>query len=54
MHRGTGHGAVSEEAVAFCRAHGIVVIAGECPYMFLPRAGFAHRLHGFLRRLRAA
>lgn len=51
LHRGAGRGAVSDEAVAFCRAQGIAVVAGECPYMFLPKAGLLHRLHGLLRRL---
>ncbi len=51
MHRGAGRGAVSPTAVAFCRSNGIEVVAGECPFMFLPGAGFVHRLHGFLRRL---
>lgn len=54
MHRGAGQGAVSDEAVAFCRAHGIAVIAGACPYMFLPGAGFVHRVHGFIHRHLAA
>jgi len=30
-------GAVSADAVKFCEANGISVIAGECPMMFLPR-----------------
>lgn len=51
MHRGAGAGAVSPEAAAFCRAHGIQVIEGECPYMYLPHAGAVHRIHGFVRRL---
>lgn len=46
MHRGSGEGAVSDEAVAYCREHGIDVVPGACPFMFLPRAGFVHRLHG--------
>jgi hypothetical protein len=27
------------------------LVAGACPYMFLPGAGFGHRLHGFVHRL---
>lgn len=50
MHRGGGVGAVSKAAVQFCRERGIAVVAGECPYMFLPQAGWFHRLHGWLRR----
>ncbi len=39
------------ETVGFCRARGIEVIDGACPYMFLPRAALFHRVHGFLHRL---
>jgi hypothetical protein len=51
MHRGVGRGAVSEAAVAFCHERGIAVVEGACPFMFLPRAGFVHRSHGFFARL---
>ena len=51
MYRATGKGAVSAKALAFCRAHGIEVVPGECPYMFLPAAGGIHRFHGFVRKL---
>jgi predicted CoA-binding protein len=51
MHRGAGRGSVSREAVGFCRARGIEVIEGACPFMFLPRAALIHRAHGFLHRL---
>ena len=34
LHRGVGPGSVSDDAVAFCREHGIEVIAGGCPNMF--------------------
>lgn len=48
MYRAAGAGAVSWKAVEFCRAHGIAVVEGECPYMFLPENGF-HKVHGFVR-----
>lgn len=51
MHRGAGRGAVSETAVAYCRAHGIAVVEGACPFMFLPGVGLVHRTHGWLARL---
>jgi len=51
MHRGAGQGAVSPQAASFCRDHGIAVVEGACPYMFLPRAAFFHRGHGFFLRL---
>ena len=51
MHRGAGRGAVSVTAVAYCRDHGMAVVEGACPFMFLPGAGFVHRTHGFFARL---
>jgi predicted CoA-binding protein len=51
MYRATGQGAVTPTAVAFCRDHGIQLVAGECPFMFLPAAGAVHRLHGFVRKI---
>lgn len=50
MHRAVGEGAVSDEAVAFCRERGIAVVPGECPFMFLPNNGF-HGIHGFIRKI---
>jgi predicted CoA-binding protein len=47
MYRGAGTGAVSPDAVAYCRANGIHVVAGECPFIF-PSAGLVHRLHGLV------
>jgi len=49
MHRGVGPGAVSPAAVAFCRANGIEVAAGVCPFMALPGSAWPHRLHAFFR-----
>jgi len=51
MHRASGAGAVSNEAVRFCEEHGMSVIPGECPFMFLPGSSWFHRLHGFVRRI---
>ena len=51
MYRGTGAGAVSREAIAYCEANGIRVIPGECPFMFFPQTGFPHRVHGLVRRI---
>lgn len=45
-----GRGAVSEEAVELCQRHGIEVIAGACPLMFLEPVGWFHRVHRALRR----
>ncbi|MGA7818367.1 MAG: CoA-binding protein [Candidatus Sulfotelmatobacter sp.] len=51
MYRATGKGAVSEKAVAVCRGRGIQVVAGECPFMFLPHAAGIHRFHGFINKI---
>lgn len=50
MHRGAGQGAVSQAALALCRENNLQVVAGECPYMYLPDAGAIHRLHALFRR----
>ena len=47
LHRGVGTGAVSEAARTYCEQHGMLVVAGYCPYMFLPETPFFHRFHGF-------
>lgn len=49
--KGETGGAVSASAIKFCQEHGIDVIPGECPYMFLPNVGFGHRVHGFIRKI---
>lgn len=51
MYRAGGRGAVSGDAVRFCEANGIRVIAGHCPHMFWSDSGFFHRLHGYLLKL---
>ena len=51
MYRATGKGSVSENAVAFCNEHGIRVVPGQCPFMFLPGADAVHRFHGFVRKI---
>jgi uncharacterized protein len=51
MYRATGKGAVSSKAVEFCQKHGIQVVPGECPFMFLPGSAAFHRFHGFVRKI---
>jgi uncharacterized protein len=54
LHKGVGTSAVSDEAVQYCRDHGVAVVDGACPLMFVePVAGF-HRFHRSLRRMRGA
>jgi len=54
MYRAGGKGAVSPQAVEFCEDHGIAVVPGECPYMFLGESGWFHRFHGFIKRISGA
>jgi uncharacterized protein len=51
MYRAGGQGAVSSEAVQFCREHGIQVVPGQCPFMFWRDAEAGHRIHGFIRKI---
>jgi len=51
MYRAAGSGAVNMHAVVACELNGINVIAGECPFMFLPHTALFHRIHGFCRKL---
>jgi len=46
-----GQGAVSQSAVALCKAKGIDVVVGECPFMFWKDSGVGHRLHGFVLKI---
>jgi hypothetical protein len=56
MCRTHGKGSVSAQAVGVCEAHGVSVIPGECPFMFLKGdyqqgGGWVHRFHGFLKKI---
>ena len=51
MYRAGGKGAVSLKAVAFCQEHGIQVIPGQCPFMFLAGVAGVHKFHGFVRKV---
>jgi predicted CoA-binding protein len=53
LHRGAGGGpgAVSKTAVEYCEAHGMDVVAGQCPYMFLPGTPFFHGIHAFAKKI---
>jgi len=48
---GTKGGAVNPKAVEFCYEHGMQVVPGQCPFMFLPQAAGIHRFHGFFRKI---
>jgi predicted CoA-binding protein len=42
MHQGMGN-SVSDEAVTYCREHGIAVIPGACPMMYCQPVDFGHK-----------
>src|ERR1051325_2669749 len=48
MHAGSS---VSPEAVEYCRAHGMTVIAGACPMMFGPGVDAGHRCFKWMLKL---
>ena len=50
LHHGVGPGSVSDEAVTFCREHGMLVIPGACPNMFGATSDPGHKcLRGMQR-----
>jgi len=51
MHRAFGGGSVSSEAVEACRRHGIRVISGACPMMFLKPVDFGHKCIHWIAKL---
>jgi uncharacterized protein len=51
LYRAAGAGAVSAAALEFCAQNGMDVVAGFCPYMFLPGASWFHRFHGTLLKI---
>ncbi len=46
-----GNGAVSPEAVRYCRERDIAVVDGACPMMFAEPVGFGHRCHRFVLKI---
>jgi predicted CoA-binding protein len=51
LHRGEGISAATQNAITFCQEHGIQVVPGFCPYMFLPNTPFLHRFHAFVKKV---
>ncbi len=49
-----GASAVSDEAVQLCHEHGIDVVAGACPLMFLEPVAWFHRIHRGVRHLKGS
>ena len=42
---------IQERAVDVSRLRGAAVIQGHCPYMFLPKPAFVHRVHRFFMKM---
>ncbi len=51
LYRAVGEGAVSKASIQYCKANGIRVIPGYCPFMFWPDTAFFHRLHSGLLKI---
>ena len=46
-----GGGAASQDVVEMCDREHVPVVAGECPFMFLPQTAWFHRAHGWVREI---
>lgn len=51
LYKSVALGAVTPEALDAAKHLNLKVIAGECPFMFLPNPGLIHALHRGFRRL---
>jgi predicted CoA-binding protein len=53
MHKGIDAktASVSEEAIKFCQEHGITVIPGGCPMMYIRNADMGHRFMRWMKNL---
>jgi uncharacterized protein len=54
LHKGAGPSSVSAEAVARAHHHGLDLVEGACPLMFVEPVRGVHRLHRFARSARGA
>ncbi len=52
LFRGVGQGAYSDAAAQICRDHGVGLVSGACPLMFLEPVRGVHRLHRGICRAR--
>ena len=50
IHLGSGTHSLDPELAKKCRASGMSLIEGFCPYMFFSGSGWFHRLHGWFAR----
>ncbi len=51
LHKGAGPGSVSDAAEKAAADLGLELISGQCPLMFLEKAGFVHRVHALGKKL---
>ena len=51
LHRGVGHGSVTQEAIDTAQARGLTLVSGQCPLMFLRDAAWIHRAHAWGKKL---
>jgi predicted CoA-binding protein len=51
LYKAVGGGAVTGEVLRLCEEHGIAVVPGECPFMYLAGAGWIHGVHRFCRKM---
>jgi predicted CoA-binding protein len=49
LHRGSGNGSASPEALALCASRGVTPVVDLCPMMALGGTSWPHRLHGWFR-----
>jgi uncharacterized protein len=51
LHEHVMKGLSNPKAIYLCEEHGIEVISGYCPFMFMPKTGFPHNVHGFVMKV---
>jgi len=51
LHKGVGPSSVSDEAVQLCHEHGISLVDGACPLMFIEPTAWIHRVHRAERKV---
>lgn len=51
LYKAVTTGALSDEAIELCDRNNVSVVAGECPFMFLPGPSGFHGIHRFFRIL---
>jgi predicted CoA-binding protein len=54
LHNHIAAGVQNTRAIYQAEQHGIRLITGFCPFMFLPDTAFFHRLHGWILKLLGA